>query len=164
MYYIIILAIYVCAHLTSISALLLALGRIIDRFLHTRICTALGHQKSLTLTMFHTFTGCDTVSSFSSKGKRSAWETWDVFPSVQVLVKSGFANSFHLFEFSLHYFRNAHTLQLKSLPRPRKARSAFGMTQLVYQVSCFYHNCTMHVTIRWTIRCYDVGSNHRLIV
>ena len=41
-----------------------------------------------------------------------------MFASVQVLVKSGFANSFHLFEFSLHYFRNAHTLQLKSLPRP----------------------------------------------
>ena len=26
--------------------------------------------------MFHAFTGCDTVSSFLGKGKKSAWQTW----------------------------------------------------------------------------------------
>ena len=30
--------------------------------------------------MFHSFTGCDTVSSFHGKGKMSAWETWSRFP------------------------------------------------------------------------------------
>ena len=26
--------------------------------------------------MFHTFTGCDAVSSFGGKGKKTAWDTW----------------------------------------------------------------------------------------
>ena len=39
-------------------------------------------QKCLALPMFHAFTGCDTVSSFSGRGKKTAWETWNVFPEV----------------------------------------------------------------------------------
>ena len=27
---------------------------------------------------FHAFTGCDVVSAFHGKGKKSAWQTWDV--------------------------------------------------------------------------------------
>ena len=30
--------------------------------------------------MFHSVAGCDTVTSFHSKGKKSAWETWLRFP------------------------------------------------------------------------------------
>ena len=29
---------------------------------------------------FHVFTGCDVVSAFHGKGKRIAWQTWDVYP------------------------------------------------------------------------------------
>lgn len=29
--------------------------------------------------MFHGFSGCDTVSSFSGKGKKSAFDTWKAF-------------------------------------------------------------------------------------
>ncbi|XP_078311331.1 uncharacterized protein LOC144618661 [Crassostrea virginica] len=32
------------------------------------------------LPFFHAFTGCDTVSAFCRKGKKSAWQTWEVFP------------------------------------------------------------------------------------
>ena len=39
-------------------------------------------EKYLALPMFHEFTGCDTVSSFSGKGKKTAWETWNVFPVI----------------------------------------------------------------------------------
>ena len=46
------------------------------------IYAALGEEKSLALPMFHAFTGCDTVSSFSGRGKKIAWETWNVFPEV----------------------------------------------------------------------------------
>ena len=46
------------------------------------IYAALGEEKSLALPMFHAFTGCDTVSSFSDRGKKTAWETWNVFPEV----------------------------------------------------------------------------------
>lgn len=34
------------------------------------------------LPVFHAFTGCDTVSSFTGKGKKTAWETWRSFPEV----------------------------------------------------------------------------------
>ena len=37
-------------------------------------------MKCLALPMFHAFTGCDTVSSFSGREKKTAWETWNVFP------------------------------------------------------------------------------------
>ena len=32
--------------------------------------------------MFHAFTGCDTVSSFSGRGKKTAWDTWMTFGDV----------------------------------------------------------------------------------
>lgn len=32
--------------------------------------------------MFHAFTGCDTVSSFASRGMKIAWETWSMLPEV----------------------------------------------------------------------------------
>ena len=32
--------------------------------------------------MLHALTGCDTISFFSGKGKRTAWDTWSVFPAV----------------------------------------------------------------------------------
>ena len=33
-----------------------------------------------TLPVFHALTGCDTVSAFSGRGKKTAWNTWEVFP------------------------------------------------------------------------------------
>ena len=38
--------------------------------------------KCLTLPVFHAFTGCDTVSAFAGRGKKTAWETWKSFPEV----------------------------------------------------------------------------------
>ncbi len=46
------------------------------------IYAAIGVDKCLALPMFHAFTECDTVSSFSGRGKKTAWETWNVFPEV----------------------------------------------------------------------------------
>ena len=34
------------------------------------------------LPIFHALTGCDTVSAFSGRGKKTAWETWKAFPEV----------------------------------------------------------------------------------
>ena len=39
------------------------------------IVSSLGSNRSGALPMFHAFTGCDTVSSFLGKGKKSAWQT-----------------------------------------------------------------------------------------
>ena len=36
--------------------------------------------RAVGLPFLHAFTGCDTVSAFPGKGKKSAWQTWEVFP------------------------------------------------------------------------------------
>ena len=46
------------------------------------IALSLGPQKSRALPVFHAITGCDTVSFFCGKGKKSAWDTWSVLPEV----------------------------------------------------------------------------------
>ena len=40
------------------------------------------------LPVFHSFTGCDTVSAFGGRGKKSAWNTWQVYPEVTVAFES----------------------------------------------------------------------------
>ncbi len=44
-----------------------------------KICT--------TLPVFHAFTGCDTVSAFGGRGKKTAWKVWQVFPDVTDAVE-----------------------------------------------------------------------------
>ena len=46
------------------------------------ISHALGPEKSRSLPLFHAITGCDTVSCFSRKGKKTAWSTWMLFNDV----------------------------------------------------------------------------------
>ena len=46
------------------------------------IAKELGFDKCRALPVFHAITGCDTTSAFSHKGKRSAWEAWNVYPAV----------------------------------------------------------------------------------
>ena len=43
---------------------------------------SLGPSKFTALPVFHAYTGCDTVSSFSTKGKKSAWTTWMSYDDV----------------------------------------------------------------------------------
>ena len=43
---------------------------------------ALGPDRCIALPMFHAFTGCDTVSSFCGRGKKTAWDTWKNFDDV----------------------------------------------------------------------------------
>ena len=44
------------------------------------IAAAMGPLKALALPTFHALTGCDTVSAFTSHGKRTAWIIWNSFP------------------------------------------------------------------------------------
>ena len=39
---------------------------------------SIGPEKGRGITLFHAFTGCDVVSAFRGKGKKSAWQTQDV--------------------------------------------------------------------------------------
>ena len=43
---------------------------------------ALGPHWCIALLLFYAFTGCDTVSFSSGKGKRTAWDTWNAFENV----------------------------------------------------------------------------------
>jgi hypothetical protein len=42
----------------------------------------LNATKCEALPMFHELTGCDTVSCFHGKGKKSAWAAWNSYPEV----------------------------------------------------------------------------------
>ncbi len=53
------------------------------RFLHINaICDSLGEPKSRALPVFHAITGCDTISAFKFKGKKTAWQAWQAFEEV----------------------------------------------------------------------------------
>ena len=43
---------------------------------------ALGPEKCIALPFMHAFSGCDTVSSFAGRGKRTVWEIWNIFNEV----------------------------------------------------------------------------------
>ena len=38
--------------------------------------------------MFHALTGCDTVSFFSGRGKKTVWDVWKVFPELTPVLKA----------------------------------------------------------------------------
>ena len=53
------------------------------------ISSSLG-PRAKALTFFHSVTGCDTVSAFHGKGKKSAWQVWNVFEeATEVFRKLG---------------------------------------------------------------------------
>lgn len=53
------------------------------RYYHINaICRNLGESKSRALPVFHAYSGCDTTSAFSGKGKKSAWHAWQVYDDV----------------------------------------------------------------------------------
>ncbi len=50
-----------------------------DRLLSTRLLTNVNEKA---LMFFHAISGCDTVSSYLGRGKKSAWLAWSSCPSV----------------------------------------------------------------------------------
>lgn len=42
------------------------------------LCRSLGEKKSCCLPLFHAISGCDTTSALYGKGKKSAWEAWEL--------------------------------------------------------------------------------------
>ena len=46
------------------------------------ITQTLGPEKSLSCPLFHSFTGCDTTSSFLCIGKKTAWAAWQAYPDL----------------------------------------------------------------------------------
>ncbi|GFO47368.1 hypothetical protein PoB_007387300 [Plakobranchus ocellatus] len=52
------------------------------------ITKELGYEKACALPMFHAFTGCDTVSSFAGRGKKTAFDIWKSFDEVTPVFSS----------------------------------------------------------------------------
>jgi hypothetical protein len=52
------------------------------------IAGTLGRDKATCLPLFHSFTGCDTVSSFNGIGKKTAWDVWQLFPGISDTFKT----------------------------------------------------------------------------
>ena len=48
----------------------------------------IGASRALALPGFHAFTGCDTVSSFWKRGKKLAWEVWNMYPAATQLFRA----------------------------------------------------------------------------
>ncbi len=46
------------------------------------IAHALGPEKCIALPFMHAFSGCDTVSCFAGRGKKTVWNTWNIFDEV----------------------------------------------------------------------------------
>ena len=46
------------------------------------IARAPGPDRCVVLPVFHAFTGCDTVSCFGGRGKKTAWDTWKAYKDV----------------------------------------------------------------------------------
>lgn len=70
-----------------------------------KLCASLGENRARGLPVFHALTGCDTTSAFVGKGKRSAWQAWQLYteatPTLVFLAK----NSFHNLDVSSQHLR-----------------------------------------------------------
>jgi hypothetical protein len=70
------------------------------------ICVSLGEARSRSLPVFHALTGCDTTSSFYGKGKKSAWQAWELYPDVTSTFEFLAKNAYHqLTTDSVHFKR-----------------------------------------------------------
>ena len=59
-----------------------ATGKSFRYLLAHEIALSLGPRKSNALLFLHAFSGCDTVSSFAGRGKKTAWEIWKIYDEV----------------------------------------------------------------------------------
>ena len=71
-------------HLLSVSELWVEFGTGGDRCWYPIHIYAnlLGQEKCRALLFWYSFTGCDTVSMFAGKGKRTYWNLWKCFPEI----------------------------------------------------------------------------------
>jgi len=64
------------------------LGKHVYNLAAHSIAISLGQDKASVLPMFHILRGCGTVSFFSGQGKKTAWDTWTVFPELTPVLRS----------------------------------------------------------------------------
>lgn len=52
------------------------------------IAQSLAREKSEALPLFHALTGCDTVSFFAGRGKKTVWEVWKMLPGLTEAINA----------------------------------------------------------------------------
>ena len=58
------------------------------RYIEVRdIIEFIGKSRALALPGFHAFTGSDTTASFFNRGKKQAWDLWNIYPAATILFK-----------------------------------------------------------------------------
>ena len=100
----------VCAKLATIQPsadiwVALGTGKNYTLYSIVHICASLGHHKSQALPVFLAFTGCDTTSSFRGKGKKSAWNAWQICDEVTETFMHLACNPFVVFNVDSHHFQ-----------------------------------------------------------
>ena len=51
------------------------------------VCRKIGLKNSKSIPFFHAFTGCSVMPAFHGKGKKAAWQTWNVYPEASPVSK-----------------------------------------------------------------------------
>ncbi|KAG1677784.1 Amiloride-sensitive sodium channel subunit beta [Nymphon striatum] len=68
------------------------------------VAQALGIEISTSLPIFHSFTGCDTVSSFYGRGKKTAWQAWKAYKEVTETFVYIASNPFEMLDVTSRHF------------------------------------------------------------
>ena len=78
--------------------------------------------RSKALSFFHAFTGCDTMSAFVGKGKKTVWQAWNVFENATEVFRCLSSSCDNLSEneisvlgafFVIKYDRSSNTNKVK---------------------------------------------------
>ena len=69
------------------------------------ICAGLGEARSRSLPVFHALTGCDTTSTFYGKGKKFAWQAWELYPGITPTFEFLANNPFHQLSVDSDHFK-----------------------------------------------------------
>lgn len=81
---VVVIAVYAFSRMSGIETLWIDFGVGKSRKMIPihEVCRGIPHSVASNLPFFHAFTGCDTVSTFSGIGKRTAWKAWMSFRKV----------------------------------------------------------------------------------
>ena len=84
------------------------------RFYHiNNMYRSLGEPKSLALLMFHAYSGCDTTSAFSGKGKKSTWRAWQAYDDATEIFVSLAKHPFQQLDVDCQQFQKLERLTVK---------------------------------------------------
>ena len=99
---VIVIAVYAFQQLHNLNQLWIEFGKgkALQFIGIHEMCKTLGPSICDGYLFFHSFSGCDTTSSFSGKGKKSFYDTWKNFPEItpELAQLSLIDKSIHIFE------------------------------------------------------------------